>query len=231
MEPEIKWDFKNKRFTINNKPVAGVHPTLHSLFYPNYSWLQARVRAEQASPKTARHQYYGIKAGTQLDKAITKSIDEFHRTGRKPKLAKLSRTAAQFWKLCDLKAWIPVASQVTVGCSTLRVATRIDAVCHDAQGHVILLEIKNGYSYYNEGNAMMKRVYTDHNNSPLNQHQLQLFLNQVLYKRTFPTRVVAGSYVCRFEPGLVDLHPLAGWVVEKAPGFLSCIEHKKIASL
>lgn len=222
MEDDVKWEFKRKVFTINQKVVSGVHPTLSRLFYPNYSWLQARVRAGNDS----KHQYYGIKKGRQLDASITKSVDDFSKTGNRPQLDKLSRSGGEFWKLCELKSWTPIGSQVIVGCSELRVATRIDVVCKNTNGDIILLEIKNGYSYYSEANAMMKQVYTDRNNSPLNQHQLQLFLNQILYKKTHPHHKIANSYICRFQPGMVDVHPLAAWATIKCNEFIQCIENR-----
>lgn len=229
MEPEIKWDFNNKRFTINGRAVSGVHPTIHSLFYPNYSFLQARARAQHNVPVGQRHRYYGMRAGTSLDNTLDKSVALFVRTGTKPDILRINGLLKYFWVMCDKKQWVPVASQLTVGCATLRCATRIDVVCKDTHGNTVLLEIKRGYSYLNEASHMMNAPFTDRNNCPKNQHQLQLLLNRELYRRTYPQRVIGGCYVCRFEEDNVTIYPLEAWATSKLEAFLRAIEQRQVA--
>lgn len=229
MEPEIKWDFRNKCFTINGRAVSGVHPTIHSLFYPNYSFLQARARAQHNVPAGQRHRYYGIRAGTSFDNTIEKSVALFVRTGTRPDHSRITGLLKGFWIMCEKKGWVPTASQVTVGCATLRVATRIDVVCKDTSGNVVLLEIKRGYSYCAEASHMMNAPFTDRNNCPKNQFQLQLLLNRELYRRTYQQRVIGGCYVCRFEEDQVNIYPLEAWAVSRVEPFLRCIEQRNLS--
>lgn len=228
MQNTVLWDSQRKHFTINGKAVAGVHPTLQSLFYPNYSFHAARNRGAIAGTQHQPHTYYGRATGIRLDNSIETTVDRFVETGQRPKLSKLTRQCAYFWQVCQQKGWVPIGSQIPVGCPTLRVATRVDAVCCEAAtGNIVVLEIKSGYTYYKEGNGMLSAPYTDHNNSPLNQHHLQLLLNKVLYQRTFPRHIISHCYILRFEAHLVDLHPLASWAVQHTEPFLRKIESKK----
>jgi hypothetical protein len=226
----VEWCPRRKHFTINGKAVPGLHPTLKACFYPTYSFSASRDIAAVATPH-AEHAYYGMRAGIKLDTAITKSVEDFVRTNVRPNIAKLPKAVRHFWLMCEHRGWTPTGSQVTVGCSILQVATRADVVCAAEGGGIVLLEIKSGYSYCQEGNAMLKAPYTDRRNSPLNQHHLQLLLSKVLYQRTHPSHVVTGCYICRFEPGQVDIHPLAAWALDKVATFLSQIEHKKSTGL
>lgn len=225
MHSIIAFDQRRKRFTIDGKAVPGAHPTLKRCFYNTYSYAVSRTIASVATPHE-RHNYYGMQAGIKLDTTITRSVELYSRTGVVPKMSRMSGNLKKFWWMCMNRNWQPVSSQVPVGSSIYKVATAVDVVCKDNSGNIVLLEVKLGYSYNREGNAMMKHPYIHRRNSPLNQHYLQVLLTRELYRCTYPNQLISQCYICRFESEFVDTYPLPSWVTDTTSEFLRVIQYR-----
>ena len=127
----------------------------------------------------------------------------------------------------------PVASQVPVGSAKARLGTAVDLVCvHEddllrwADGcslrpgaRVVLVELKCGYEtnyerYVGPMEAPLQRL----NDSPHEQHQVQLLLTRILFERTF-TRDggprVHDAFVVRVHAAGVTIVPTMHWTSEQ----------------
>lgn len=108
----------------------GLTKTLAAQFYPSFCVKHLAV-TEPSRPAQGR------KRGRAYDAAVTRWVD----TGKRaPSLDRLKDELAQ-------RGWKTVRTQVPVGCRQLRLATRLDLVCEDREGRLVLLEIKTGYQH------------------------------------------------------------------------------------
>jgi hypothetical protein len=110
------------------------------------------------------------------------------RSKQREPVAKLHiRTRKILQYIATKGTWSIVGCQVAVSCPITRIATMIDVVCYDhAVGVYVLLEIKSGFSgYYHTGSGGMLSPFDTWKNSPLNQHQLQLAANKLLFVLTY----------------------------------------------
>ena len=75
---------------------------------------------------------------------------------------------------------VPIDSQVVVCNELLRLGTAVDLVCrHEGNKKITIIEIKCGYETYIHHHTIhnMSEPFTAMNDSPANQHQLQLEVN------------------------------------------------------
>lgn len=107
------------------------------------------------------------------------------------------------------QGWEPVDAQVPCGAESVRVGTAVDLVCRPRRSRslrqVVLIELKCGFRKYLRRYAgHMNAPYTQINDSPFYQHQLQLNLTRLLFEHTFPQhRVVACALLQVHEEGVV----------------------------
>lgn len=127
-----EWNQQKKVLVFHEGGVwaRGLTKTLAAQFYPSFCVKHLAV-TEPSRPAQGR------KRGRAYDAAVTRWVD----TGKKaPSLDRLKDELAQ-------RGWKTVSTQVPVGCRQLRLATRLDLVCQDREGRLVLLEIKTGYQH------------------------------------------------------------------------------------
>lgn len=131
---------------------------------------------------------------------------------------KLASGTTKLWQAFAQLELQPVDTQVPVGCQTLRVATAVDVVCMDKFGRHCIVEIKTGFEnyYHRHTGTPLAHISPPQTDSPANQHQLQLFVTEALFRRTFPGRRHGPAFVLRVDSFGVDVMPLQTWTKENA---------------
>jgi hypothetical protein len=193
-------------------------------------------RRKKPVAKTAKQ---GKSRGTRLDVQLTKTVDIYRKYQCSMEVfydenalnafkGKLTTTERSFltnklyleevkciWKWCFVNKISPIATQLRVHSAYINRATEIDLVGVTERNEIILFECKRGFvNYHYKHNGMLRYPYHKHHNHPYNQHQLQLFLNTVLFRDTFPKHQVAMSYLFRVDENDFDAYPLDDWVVQ-----------------
>ena len=114
----------------------------------------------------------------------------------------------RFWQTMRKLQLRPVDTQVGVSHPTMKLATLIDVVCMDNKGSYRVIELKSGFeTYYSKSNGKMNAPFEDQDNSPMNQHQLQLTATDAMFRHTFPTRSIGEPLIMRFDSNGVDVYP------------------------
>jgi hypothetical protein len=89
----------------------------------------------QVKPKKS-----GMRKGHTLDRDLTQWVE--HQTLRD--CPRLSAVVSH----CKERGWTPLATQVPLGCTALRLGTLADLVVEDGSGKCVLLEIQSGFDDY-----------------------------------------------------------------------------------
>jgi hypothetical protein len=128
--------------------------------------------------------------GTWIDEQVTKVVSRYSHRWPPPAALLLQLhplTQRVFHRLSSLG--LPIASQMVVGSSRLRVATRIDIVVRSATGKIWLVELKT-YCAFTYHQATTNIQHIGGPCSPERQHQLQALMNEYLYQvTTSPSRL------------------------------------------
>jgi len=121
----------------------------------------------------------------------------------------------QFWQLCYMMEWKPIASQVPIAHAKMRVGTGVDVVFLDKDDFVNLLEIKCGFEgYYHKHTATKMNAPFVTTDSAYNQHQLQALLTHHIYKKQLKDewkkmgKSIGSIYVLRIHKSGIDLLPI-----------------------
>ena len=119
----------------------------------------------------------------------------------------------KFWIAMAQLNLKPIATEVAVGCYQLRIGTRVDVQCLDANGNNVIIENKTGFNgYYDQfGSHRMHHPYDLQTDSPHNQHQLQLLMTVELFQRTFTHLTVVKAFVIRYHNQGSSIYPLENW--------------------
>eukprot|EP00854_Cymbomonas_tetramitiformis_P026313 gene26313-32265_t len=117
---------------------------------------------------------------------------------------------------------MPVDAQTAVACARSALHTAVDLVCVDlTSGAVIVVEVKCGFDdYADEHNDFMRHELRRHDNSPRNQHQLQLAITAELFRRSYPRLHFGGGYIIRAMARGVYYEQLGAWARSAAPAAL-----------
>lgn len=93
-----------------------------------------------------------------------------------------------FWETMRKLKLIPMDTQVEVRHKTVNISSMVDVVAIGAGRKHHCIEIKTGYdTYYHKHTPFkMKYPFTDKDDSPHNQHQLQAAATNEMYNHTFP---------------------------------------------
>lgn len=225
-----EWDAKYKVVVLPPRTFArGLTKVLYSLFSPEF----AISRVMQKLPR--RRRKHGRAVGNLVD-------DELSRWVRDPSYQGSTRFAAVRRALTE-KGWRPFRAQVPVGCSRMRLGTRVDLVCLDRKNRLIIVELKTGfddYFYTRLGN--MRSPFEQVPISCYARACLQLAVTTWLWEHAppagFKDRTVAGSYLVRVfsdpdtEPlgaPSVEILPLPAWTRQPESCLQACID-KLVAS-
>jgi hypothetical protein len=81
----------------------------------------------------------------------------------------------------------PIGAQVVVRCEQCDLATLVDGVFLNAEGRVVLVELKCGFEgYVDRSTGAMRGPFCALSNAPVNQHQIQIAFTRCMFERTFP---------------------------------------------
>jgi hypothetical protein len=141
-----------------------------------------------------------------------------------------SEECLTFVKLCRKLKWRPLASQVTVGSTMHRAATRVDLVCRDEQDRFILLEIKCGYPNWYKACSLMEGEFPNRNDCPANQAQVQLALTHWMFCCTYPQLLqkpqALKAFVVKLNRQTVDVFPLESWALAGVGRLVPRLAHR-----
>lgn len=207
---EARWRPQERVIELNNGRWArGLTKTLRATFCPDFSVSRALpVETTTTAPPRG-----GRQVGNRLDRAV----DQWVRSGIPPKNDYLSPLVT--W--CATHHWTPVASQVPVGCRALRLGTRVDLICQNADQQLILLELKTGYTNYLDSHhqGMMRGPWHMIPNSFRYQHYLQLWLTCWLFCHSAPSsfknQALVDAYVVYVQPEDVKPFRLPHWLLRR----------------
>ena len=261
MPPKFKlpvhFSTKFKAFVFKGSPLPGLHPTLKSVFYKNYSYNKATQgpTTPAAKGKITRLKP-GKKAGILVDNELKKTVQLLvkynlptsvftshdHQIKHAVKISdqltdrdkamlkkKLSNGTTRLWQTLIKYNLTPEAAQVAVGSKELRMATACDLVCRDSLNRKVIVEIKTGFAtyYHLHTGHFLTGVTPAQTDSPFNQHQLQLMMSIELYRRTFPLSVVAQGIIMKVDCLGVDVIPLQSFVKNNLSTICNLIQNRK----
>jgi len=231
-------------FQCEGRTLRGLHDFLSQTFFPTYDFKRANFGpVGQGAPPSQRAgtAAEGMRIGSLVDaqlRVITQLLARHRELGLsvfiQPKLAVPLRLR-QDQQLLQLRQHLhlhtrrivtalhmlklrPIASQLPVGHEVLRCGTALDLLCVDLQRRLVVVEIKSGFDAYYERHTMdpMRAPFQDKNDSPHNQHQLQLVLSLLLFCRTYglPTARVIGCVLRTYHKGVAH-YPLESWARDR----------------
>lgn len=190
--PAPTWSEEHKVliFQPGNTYARGLTKTLVADFTPEFSATVALKGVPHIKAKK-----HGRKEGNRTDLHVNQwsSDGNLPPAGQDPK----------FDYICQVlrdQRWLPLAAQFAVGCSELRLATKIDLVVQDLLGRIRILEIKCGFDDYFdiENQGSMRHPWTHVPASFRNKAFLQLFLTQYLFQHSqhsLRDKPYAGAYL------------------------------------
>ena len=170
------WDEGRKVIVLNDKHTfaRGLTKTLSACFSPEFSIAVTLKGVADIKPKKR-----GKYIGNSIDKQLTEWVE---KVGVKPNAPSDARLVRIISVLKEQK-WTPVTSQLALGCSSLRLGTKLDLLCRDNTGSLILIEVKCGFDDYydicNQGN--FQYPFEDVAISFRNKHFLQLWVTRWLF--------------------------------------------------
>lgn len=183
----------------------------HCFKYAKYNWVgkgitdqikRAFFPEEWDLYKVAGRSGNGAEGGKRVDQELgewTKLVQmESKPSTIRSHMEKWSSSTLQIIALFRRNGWVPVDTQVVVGCTETRVATAIDIVAkHFETGRLILLEIKTGYNgtFIEYDGCNMLSPFEDMTASPRHFAWIQLTWTWLLWAKTFPRRKVRHSDV------------------------------------
>lgn len=141
----------------------------------------------------------GMARGNDLDRLISNWV--LKRTKFPP--IESHPAIQQLNMICQARGWTPQATQVPVGCWTMRIATMIDLICTDHQGRFILIEIKWNYDKYYDvhDQGLMHGLSTRILPCSIRyQHLLQLSWTCRLFAHQQQLSELPDGYLVRFHP-------------------------------
>lgn len=238
---DVKFD--GSKFLVNGKSVEGLHSVISATFFPFYDYKRAIFGKQRGLIKANRHRAQnkeeGMEAGKKLDdtlgtvtKWLQASPDLNLRHFCEPDLALPASVASWYSLINECRRGMqadarqiccallmhhlrPIRAQFPVGHELLRIGTAIDLLCKDQRGDYVVVEIKRGFDVYYEAHTehTMQPPWHAMNDSPHNQHQIQLGLTLLMFCRTTGLSLerVRGLVLRTMSKGVMK-YPLEHWV-------------------
>lgn len=185
IELSIRYTWNEKMNTISKFVMRGLTDTLSAAFYPCYKYNKAvkgsycKLLRDKTLEKSSKI------TGKKLGKALDGEICHYVKTGHIDSIKSLPHTRVVLKEMKRLNYRF-VHAQLPVCDSTLRLCTRLDIVAWDGLNYC-LIELKTGYERYKfkHTGENMNFPLEDVEDSPHNQHMLQLVCNEMLFKTTY----------------------------------------------
>jgi hypothetical protein len=186
-EHVLMFEQKGDKF---NPFARGLTKTLSAQFSPDFS---ISVAMKEITEK--KHKKRGRFYGNQTDRNIVLWVTD----GLLPKYRDERFDIIK--KTLEVRKWIPIAAQIPVGCSHLRLATKIDFICQNEKKEIILIELKCGFDdYFNVHNqGFFQYPFQEVHISFRNKSFLQLLLTLFLFfhsKNDWNQKSFGGAYIC-----------------------------------
>jgi len=145
----------------------------------------------------------------------------------------LNKHTREIIRVLSVRDLRPIQSQVVVCHEELRIGTAADLICrHNKTGRITILEIKTGYDgyYFHHTTHNMLSPFTKMNDSPHNQHMIQLALTMSMYARVYGLKIQnLEAYVVRSYAGGVTVYPLEAWARTAIPAMHAALfQHERI---
>ena len=169
------WDEERKVIVLDDRHTfaRGLTKTLSACFSPDFS-IAVTLKGVTEIKQKKRGKYIG----NSIDKQLT---DWIERTGVQP-----NASDPRLIRIMDVlkeQNWTPVTSQLALGCSSLRLGTKLDLLCRDSNGCLIIIEVKCGFDDYydicNQGN--FQYPFEDVAINFRHKHFLQLWVTRWLF--------------------------------------------------
>ena len=184
LESEIEWD--NKLNTIAGKKLLrGVTDVLKTTFYPCYSYRKATngpITKQQDPMRNKLHNIYfgpkGLKGGINLDDMV----ERYHKYN----IITEDAVMKSFIRILDGRTIEACQFPVMIG--DLNLCTCVDLILRVGKRRLLLVELKTGYGKYkyrHTGNNM-KFPFDYLDDSPINQHKLQMMIGQKMFQKMYP---------------------------------------------
>ena len=199
----------------------GLTKTLSSCFYPEFS-ISVTLKDVKKKPRKR-----GMHIGNMVDKQLTDWVE----TG------KVRHPDKRFLLLVQIitnMGWTPIKSQLALGCSTLRLGTRVDLICKTKSNKLVIVELKCGFDeYYDVGNqGNMSFPFQDVVATFRNKHYIQLWITCWLFKHSnhrWNKEDITSAYVLRLYNNEKDtltfeLNSLPNWMVADRTRLKKCLE-------
>ena len=193
------------------KRYKGVTTTARRVFYQDYVYRHASVAPTSTRAPPSKG-IKGIQRGNRVDRELSEWANG--TTGGVKSHAYSEKVASAMSKL----GLVPIAGQVPVFDDDIMIATAVDMVCYSKKTRgTVLCEIKcgwNGAGAYKQASGRMHSAMHGFDNSPANQHQIQLAMTHYLFGVTFGTNLHE-SYVVRVADKGVYFYKLEDPVMKR----------------
>ena len=213
-----KYQFKNKRCIYFGNKVwsRGVTTMIKKVFSPTYSFKKLkRVKYTRGLPKRLAK-----RRGHAIDRTLQTWVD-----GKYSKRFRLLEPKAII-QLFNTRKWEPLSSQLAVAWQDARLATRLDLVLLDTiRNQILIVEIKSGCGYRELTNDNMHHIFPRISNSALHQHQLQVLIGHMLFKKTYPNHILStrGVLIYVSLDGHIELIEESDFSVQYTPAIENII--------
>jgi hypothetical protein len=210
-------------------PLSGLMPSLRAAYWPHSNIYQqmknslkltatkggkqrkaaSRPHSKPSQSKPAqRGKYAGVIKGSQVHQQMRdlvvldkKNFKKTHRDGMHDFTARLMKV------IVERQRWTPFLPEHPVFDEDLGMGTRVDLICVDQSGSLVLLEFKTGYKKYFEGaDGHMQRALSALSNTVKNQATLQIVVAALILQRKYgiPVRAMQMA-VMRIDDETIDL--------------------------
>jgi hypothetical protein len=180
----------------------GITAVIKTKFFPDYVFRGAANGLGKTHNKK-RGKGAGMARGRQVDTEIQHWMARgFAKQGDKGRAPPLHPFSRAFIALVTRLRLTPVATQVVCRDESCNIATLVDAVFLNAQGRIVVVELKTGFEGYNDAsNGRMRGEFRHLTNAPANQHKVQLAFTQIMFERTFPEFKQVDALLIRITSG------------------------------
>ncbi len=191
-------------------PGRGLTAALREAFFPEYDYAVALSRRPRPA-RRGKPGEGGLRRGRRVDAEISAWADR----GRLPREA--HNFTKKFVKFCEMQRWTPAASQVVVGDPALGLATMLDVVLVTEARELVVIEVKCGFAgVHDVPLGFMRSPFSRYNDSPRNQHLLQLGFGVAFFKKTFSGvfgKTPLAAYLVRIVESGVEVTALSRGVL------------------
>jgi hypothetical protein len=219
------WDSKNKVIVLNTNTVyaRGLTKTLDSCFSPEFS-IKVALKGVEKNLKTRKRggKSTGITVDNQVERwASSQNVPKPH-----PKFLKLKNELTS-------RGYTPLVSQLTLGCNALRLGTKIDLLCRNRTGGLVLFELKCGFEdYYDVQNqGFMLFPFQDLKQSFRNKHYIQLWISCWLFQHSshkYSGEKLENAFILHIYSDdsnilKLDIDPIPPWIVSDTERLEACL--------